>query len=254
MRTTGSSSQGLFGNRKFLGADRLRGNFGWSRRRGGPCRRRLNGRLGRMRVFEHRSPLIGEVDLFLNTGGLRGSTGLDRLGAGGFGSHRCCKLKHGFFADRLGLGGDFHRGDFRDGCRGSFLLGGRGTGCQLGVGKTGGALESAAKLAEALGAAQVGTVDVDLLKLGSKLSGAAVVAGTEDKVEKFLKGWRVARSAAQNGFEKADSFLRETVAGEKVDVGEGLGDELLGLLVELRLGGCGDGGGFVANDGSKSGF
>ena len=81
----------------------------------------------------------------------------------------------------------------------------------------------------------VGMVDMNLLKLGSEFRGTAVVASTEHKVEKFFEGGGVPRSAAQNGFEKADGFLRQTVAGKKIDIGEGLSDELLGLFVKRRL-------------------
>ena len=90
----------------------------------------------------------------------------------------------------------------------------RRAGCQFRVGKTGGALESAPELAEALGTAQVGAFDVDLLELGSEFGSAAVVARAEDKVEKLFECGGVSRCAAQNSFEKADSFLSETVAGE----------------------------------------
>src|SRR5580704_7587653 len=97
-------------------------------------------------------------------------------------------------------------------------------------------------------------VDMDLLKLGGKLGGAAIIARAEDEVEKLFEGWSVARRATQNGFQEADGFLREPVAGEQVDIGEGLGDELLGLFVKRRLGRDGDGSGFVASNRCKGGF
>jgi hypothetical protein len=53
----------------------------------------------------------------------------------------------------------------------------RREGGQIGIAKTGGALESAAKLAETLGATLVGTIDMDLFELGGKLGGTAIIAG-----------------------------------------------------------------------------
>ena len=75
-----------------------------------------------------------------------------------------------------------------------------------------------------------------MFELSSELGGSAIVAGAENKIEKFFEGWSVTRSAAQNGFEQADGFLRQTVTGEKVDIRQGLSDELLGVFVELRFG------------------
>ena len=143
---------------------------------------------------------------------------MDWLRGSRLGFDRRFKLKHRLFDGGLGLGGNFHHRDFGDGCRWRFRLNWRGAGCQFRVGKTGGTLEPAAKLAEALGATQVGAFDMDLLELGSELGGAAVITRAKDKVEKFFEGGGVARRAAQNSFEKADGFLRETVAGEKIDV------------------------------------
>jgi hypothetical protein len=93
---------------------------------------------------------------------------------------------------------------------------------------------------------------MDLLELGSQLGGAAIVACAEDKIEKLFKRGSVTRSAAQDSFEKTDGFLSQAVAGEEVDVRQGLGDELLRLFVELRLGRRRNGGGFVTSGGRKN--
>src|SRR6266566_1952877 len=76
---------------------------------------------------------------------------------------------------------------------------------------------------------------MNLFELRSQFGGAAVVAGAENKIEKFFEGGGMTRGAAQNGLEQSDGLLRETVAGKQVYVGERLRDECLRLLVELRI-------------------
>jgi hypothetical protein len=205
-----------------------------------------------MRIFQHRVPLIGEVNFLLSAGGVRRSWGLYRLGGSWLSLDWCFKFRHGLFDDGLRVGGNFHHGHFRDGRRWRFRLNRRGAGCQFRVGETGGALESAAKLAEALGTTQVGALDMDLLELGSQFGGAAIVSRAEYKVEKLFESGSVARRAAQDSFEKSDSFLGEAVAGKKIDVCEGLSDELLGLFVKLRLGRSRGDRGLIPGDGCKS--
>src|SRR5438034_4444522 len=75
---------------------------------------------------------------------------------------------------------------------------------------------------------------MNLFELRSQFGGAAVVAGAENKIEKFFEGGGMTRGAAQNGLEQSDGLLRETVAGKHVYVGERLCDESLRLLVQLR--------------------
>src|SRR6266480_1173189 len=76
---------------------------------------------------------------------------------------------------------------------------------------------------------------MNLFELRSQFGGAAVVAGAENKIEKFFEGGGMTRGAAQNGLEQSDGLLRETVAGKQVYVGERLCDESLRLLVQLRI-------------------
>jgi hypothetical protein len=175
-----------------------------------------------MSVLEHGGPFVGEVDFLLGAGLIR------RSGGNGFGGGRL---------SRRGLGGNFFHGNLRNRRGGSLRLDRRREGGQIRIAKTGGALESAAKLAETLGATLVGTIDMDLFELGGKLGRTAIIAGPEDKIEKLFKSRSVSGSTAQNGFEKTDGFLGKTIAGEKIDVREGLGDEFLGLIVKRRLGG-----------------
>jgi hypothetical protein len=140
----------LFCDRKFFGDDWLRGNFGRGRRSGRLCWRRLYRGLGRVGIFEHRGPLVGEVHLFLDTCGIRRSAGLDRAGRNGFCSDWFLKFRNRFCYDRLGLSPNLRHRNFRDSCRWRFLVS-RSAGSQFRVGETGGALESAAEFAEALG-------------------------------------------------------------------------------------------------------
>ncbi len=72
---------------------------------------------------------------------------------------------------------------------------------------------------------------MDLFQLRSEFGGAPVVTCAEDKVEQFFECRRVARRAAQNGLKQTNGFLCKAVAGEQVDVGERLRDELLCLFV-----------------------
>src|SRR5690348_2410633 len=209
-------------------------NFRGGRRRRGPCRGRFAGRLSGMSVLEHGGPFVGKVDLLLGAGLIC------RRGRHWFGGGRRSRRGLGgrrFFLDCGRLGGNFLHGNFRNRRGGGFRLDRRREGGQIRIAQTGGALESAAKLAETLGATLVGTIDVNLFELGGELGGTAIIAGPEDKIEKLFKSRSVPRSAAQNGFEEADGFLGKAIAGEKIDVRKGLGDEFLGLIVKGRLGG-----------------
>jgi hypothetical protein len=113
----------------------------------------------------------------------------------------------------------------------------RSDGGKFRVGEAGSALEPAAKFAETLGTPKVRTVDMDLFELGSEFGGAAIVTSAQNEIEKLFESRRMARRAAQNGFEKADGFLGQAVAGKEIDVREGLGDEFLGFFVKRGLGG-----------------
>src|SRR6266576_3654670 len=132
-----------------------------------------------------------------------------------------------FFEQRGPLVGQIHFLNFcfRRGCGTSQFL----------VRKSGGALEAAAQFRKALGAALVAGLGMNLFELRSQFGGAAVVAGAENKIEKFFEGGGMTRGAAQNGLEQSDGLLRETVAGKQVYVGERLCDESLRLLVQLRI-------------------
>src|SRR5260370_17166971 len=59
------------------------------------------------------------------------------------------------------------------------------------------------------------------------------MAGAENKVQKFLKGRRMARSTGQNRLEQPDGFLRQTVARKQIHVGKRLSDEFLRFFVQL---------------------
>jgi len=187
----------------------------------------------------------------MNRWGIRRGLGLDLLGDRWFSLGRQFKLGRRLFDGRGGLGSGFHHRDFGDG-RGWRRLLNRGASRKLRIGEPSGALESAAKFAKAFGTAQVGMADMDLLELGGKFGSAAVVTSAEDKVEELFKSRRVTRSAAQDGFKQADGFLSEPVAGEEVDVGEGLSDEFLSLVVEWRFRVGRDGSGFLTDGGRES--
>ena len=60
---------------------------------------------------------------------------------------------------------------------------------------------------------------MNVLKMGSQLRGPAIVSGTENEIQQFFQGRCVRGSAAQYGFEQANRFLRQAVAGKQVDVG-----------------------------------
>jgi hypothetical protein len=143
VRIRSSSGKRLFRDRKLFGGDRLCGNLGRNRGRRGLRGRRLDGGLGGMRVFEHRGPLVGEVNLFLNVPGTRGGAHVDGLSGSRFCDVGLLRFEDWFFDHWLGLGGSFHRRDFGDGRRWRFLMS-RGAGSQFRIGEAGGALESAA--------------------------------------------------------------------------------------------------------------
>ena len=69
----------LFRDGKFLDVHRLRCNYGRRRRSGRGWRWSLNGRLGGMRIFEHRSPFIRKIDFLMNYWGIRRGLGLDLI-------------------------------------------------------------------------------------------------------------------------------------------------------------------------------
>ncbi len=60
---------------------------------------------------------------------------------------------------------------------------------------------------------------MNVLKLGSQFRGPAIVSGTENEIQQFFQCRRVRGSATQYGFEQANGFLRQAIAGEQVDVG-----------------------------------
>ena len=49
---------------------------------------------------------------------------------------------------------------------------------------------------------------MNLFQLRGEFGGAPVVACAKNKVEQFLECWRMARRAAQDGFEQSNCFLR----------------------------------------------
>src|SRR6266700_1405642 len=194
----------------------------------------MNGRL-----FEKGRPFIGQID-FLHLG-LRGSgADFNWLGA---------RFLHGSRSGRRRSGRRFFRGGFRGdfGYRSLHRLrfGGlwgrrfrrRDRTRQFRIRQTSGTLEAAAQFPKSFGAALVARLTMDLFQLRGEFGGAPVVTCAEDEVEQFFECRRVARRAAQNGLKQTNGFLRESVAGEQVDVGERLRDELLCLFVERRLGG-----------------
>src|SRR5258708_39783244 len=52
------------------------------------------------------------------------------------------------------------------------------------------------------------------------------------------------RRAAQDGFKQTDGFLCKAIAGKEIDVGEGLGNKFLRLIVKLAAGSIAGGLGF----------
>src|SRR5215470_17696950 len=69
-------------------------------------------------------------------------------------------------------------------------------------------------------------------QLCGKFRGAPVIARPEYKIEKLFEGWRMAWRAAQDRFEQANRFLRQTVAGKQIHIGERLRDEFLCFCIE----------------------
>src|SRR5215472_4277613 len=135
-------------------------------------------------------------------------------------------------------GGDFRNGHFGRLFGGSGLRGWLRRGCgtrQVLVRESGGTLEAATQFRKALGAALVPCLGMNLLELRGQFGSAAIVAGAENKIEKFFKRRGMTRGAAQNRLEQSDSLLCETIAGKQVHVGERLRDEFLRLLIQLRI-------------------
>src|SRR5262249_9070175 len=103
---------------------------------------------------------------------------------------------------------------------------------ELFVGNSGGALEAAAKFAESLRAGGLSAIFVNSFELSRQFGRTAVVAGTENKIEKFFESGSVSRSAAKNRFEEANRFLCKTVAGKQIDVRKRLSNEFLRFFVD----------------------
>ena len=122
--------------------------------------------------------------------------------------------RHGFYRLR-------HSGRY---CCGDFV-----------VVQPGGALESAAQLPKTFAAADISTARMNVFQLRGKLRRAAVVAGTQHEIQQFFQRRCVRGSAAQDRFKQADGFLRQSVAGEQVHIGQRLRDELLRVFVQFRF-------------------
>ena len=73
-------------------------------------------------------------------------------------------------------------------------------------------LESLSKFGEAFRIDRVLALAVNLFQLSGQLSGAALVARAEIKVEQALERGSVPRRALQNVFEKVRGLLRQPVA------------------------------------------
>ncbi len=65
---------------------------------------------------------------------------------------------------------------------------------------------------------------------------AAIVAGADGKIEQAFQDGRVSRGALQHGFQQIDRFLRQTVTGKQIDIGQSLRDVTLRFFVERRFG------------------
>ena len=64
----------------------------------------------------------------------------------------------------------------------------------------------------------------------------SVIARADGKIEQTLEDRSVARRALQDGFQKIDRFLRQTIAGKQIDIGQGLRDVTLRFFLERRFG------------------
>jgi hypothetical protein len=112
------------------------------------------------------------------------------------------------------------------------FLRGRASSQKICVGKARGTLKAAAQFTKALSTGRVTAFRMNALKFGGKFGGAAVVAGAENEIQQFFKRRSMARGAAKNRFEKADGFLRQSVAGEEIDIRKRLRNKLLRFVVQ----------------------
>jgi len=94
------------------------------------------------------------------------------------------------------------------------------------------ALETPPKFCVSVGAGTIIILDRNLFKQGGEFRGAPVIARANGKVEEAFQDWGMAWCAHQYGFEQVAGFLRQSVAGKQIDVGQSLRNVALRFFIE----------------------